>query len=112
MTKAEMITQFNFYTRKRNEYADKIDENNRVKQLLEEGLRSCNSSMQKLSDVADKSSLFATLYEKDESYFNDTEISGMIDSLDSLNTHLQNVHDSAQQQINVWYKKIQEYDED
>ncbi len=110
MTRGEMVEQFNYYTRKRNQYAEKIEENNKVKSILEASLLNCTASMKKIEQFKNDSVLFSALYEKNDSYFNETETNRILGVIENLGAHLERERSTAQKNINKWYSEIKAYD--
>ncbi len=110
MTRSEMITEYNFWVRKRECYKEKIATNINVRAVLSDGLSNCETSMSKLDAFSDASVLFEELYTKNNASYNSTEISNILQIVDEIGIHLETVKSNAQQQINYWYAKIAEYD--
>ncbi len=110
MSRYYLVNEFNYYTRKRDCYAEKIQKNNELKTILEQSLANCNTYMQGLEIYADDAAILKQLYDKNHEYFNLTENTSLVEILNLVGEHLLSEKDSAQGEINYWYNKIQEYD--
>lgn len=110
MTRNEMITEFNFYVRKRNCYVTKIEVNNALKTTLRDGLSNCNTYTGEIESYADDAVIFQQLYDKNYDYFNAAENQRLLGILDDVGTHLEDVINRTQQSINYWQAEIDAHD--
>lgn len=110
MTRSEMVTEYNFWVRKRECYKEKIATNTNVRAVLSVCLNNCEISMSKLDAFSSASVLFEELYIKNNASYNSTKASNILAIIDEVGMHLETVKSNAQQQINYWYEKIAKYD--
>lgn len=112
MSRYELVEKFNYYTRKRDCYNAKIQNNDAIKTIIETGMISCNTYMEELSAYVNDANIFKELYDKNEAYFNATEKNRLLGIVNVVEEHLASEKQNAQNQINYWYSKIQAYDEE
>lgn len=110
MTRYEMVTKYNFYVRKRDCYAAKIQDNAALRETLSDRLSNCNTYMNDLKQYSDDAVIFQQLYDKNYEYFNAEENQRLLGIIDEVGTHLEKVKQSAQNSIDYWYKEIRAYD--
>ena len=112
MSRYEMVTKYNFYVRKRDCYAAKIQDNAALREMLSSGLSNCNTYMNDLKQYSDDAVIFQQLYDKNYEYFSAEENQRLLDIIDEVGTHLENVRQSAQNSINYWDREIRDYDDE
>lgn len=110
MTRYEMVTKYNFYVRKRECYAAKIQENAELRATLCDRLSNCNAYMKDLEQYSDDAVIFQQLYDKNYEYFSVEENERLLDIIDEVGTHLEEVRQGAQSSINHWDSEIRAYD--
>lgn len=110
MTRYEMVTKYNFYIRKRNCYAVKIQENAELRATLYDRLSNCNTYMNNLEQYSDDAAIFQQLYDKNYEFFNVEENERLLDIIDEVGTHLEEVMQGTQNSINYWDREIRAYD--
>lgn len=110
MTRAEMVTEFNYWTRKRDEYKEKISRNSTVRSSLSTGLSGCESYSVGIGSYSDESVLFGDLSIKANNAFNSTFTANVLAAIDGVGNHLESEKSYAQGQINYYDSLIKQYD--
>ena len=110
MTRYDMVSEYNFYVRKRDCYAAKIQENTALRATLSDELSKCNAYMNDLKQYSDDAVIFQQLYDKNYAYFNAEENQRLLNIIDQVGEHLEGVRQEAQDSINHWDREIRAYD--
>lgn len=111
MTRAEMVTEYNFWVSKRECYKEKISTNAALKESISAELYSLSSNMSLLSAYSEKAVIFGQLYSRNYNMYNETEIESIIAVFDEVASHLESVKSTCQSQINYYDSEIKKYDE-
>ncbi|MBQ9935666.1 MAG: hypothetical protein IJO70_07460 [Lachnospiraceae bacterium] len=111
MTREELVSEYNYYIRKKSEYTAKLNANSVLKGEIESRFDTCIINSEEMNGYCDCSNLFDELSSDYTDKFSETKKQEMIDMLNALDTYLNNQIMIAQYCIYYWDEKIKAYDE-
>lgn len=112
MSRYSLVVEFNYYTRKREEYKAKLSANAALKSEIEGYFDACMTHGQGIAGYYGCSNFFDQLSEKNDERYSETKKQEILDMLNALDGYISGQISTAQQNINYWDRKIKEYDEE
>lgn len=112
MSRYDLVREYNYYTRKRESYKQKLSVNSGLKSKIEEGMDACIEYSQDIGEYDLCANLFDGLYDDNGERYSERKKQDILDLLNALDVHIRNEISDAQDKINYWDGKIKKYDEE
>lgn len=112
MTKQELTNKYNYYVRKRNEYANKIAQNSATRQYIHDVLQGCNTESNKLETYSDQAQLFRDLQDENTNLYTQNVINSIDYIFSDVSRQLEVEKNGAQSQVNYYKTLLESYQED
>lgn len=112
MTRNDLVREFNYYTRKRDVYKEKLAINSELKSKIEAGMDACMEHSQDIGEYDLCANLFNELYEENKERYSEHKKQNILDLLNGLDVQINTQISNAQDEINYWYGRIKKYDEE
>lgn len=112
MLRNNLVKEYNYYTRKREEYKAKLSVNSTLKGEIESKFNACMTHGQGIAGYYGFSNFFDELFEKNDERYSEAKKQEILDMLNALDLHINTQISIAQQNINYWEARIKAYDEE
>lgn len=112
MTRNDLVREYNYYTRKRESYKEKLAVNAELKSKIEAGMDACMGYSQDIEEYEQSAKLFDQLYEENKERYSEHKKQDILNLLNGLDVQINTQISNAQDEINYWYGRIEKYDEE
>lgn len=112
MTRSEMLIEYNYYTRKRESYKEKLSKISNVRTELDAVMDDCITYRDELSNYGEDSNMFYELADDNFDRFPERKKQDILDMLDGLETYVSNQITLAQDEIDKWDYSIRQHDKE
>lgn len=112
MSRYDLVKKYNYYTRKRESYKEKLTINSELKSKIENSMDACMKYSQDIGEYDLFANLFNQLYDENKERYSESKKQNILDLLNALDVHINNKISNAQDEINYWDGRIKKYDEE
>lgn len=112
MSRNDLVREFNYYTRKRESYKEKLTINAELKSKIEAGMDACIVYSENIGEYDLCANLFNELYDENKERYSERKKQDILDLLNGLDVYINNQISDVQDEINYWNGKIKKYDEE
>ncbi len=112
MTRNDLVREYNYYTRKRESYKEKLAVNAELKSKIEAGMDACMEYSQDIEEYDLCANLFNEFYDENNERYSERKKQDILDLLNSLDAYIKNQISDVKDEINYWSGRIKRYDEE
>lgn len=112
MSRNDLVREFNYYTRKRESYKEKLAINSELKGKIEAGMDACMEYSQDIGEYDLCANLFNELYDENKERYSERKKQDILDLLNGLDVYINNQISDVKDEINYWSGRIKRYDEE